>query len=71
MLLYDQGSLSWQTFYKAELRSIVFDKESTKKNIADQMEILVQSTKFRTYCHEISTLTANYVHIISVHYVRH
>ena len=50
MLLYDQGSLSWQTFYKAELRSIVFDKENTKKkNIADQMEILVQSTKFRTY----------------------
>ena len=31
MLLYDQGSLSWQTFYKAELRSIVFDKENTKK----------------------------------------
>ena len=49
MLLYDQGSLSWQTFYKAELRSIVFDKENTKKNIADKMEILVQSLKFRTY----------------------
>ena len=49
MLLYDQGSLSWQTFYKAELRSIVFDNKNTKKNIADKMEILVQSLKFRTY----------------------
>ena len=49
MLLYDQGSLSWQTFYKAELRSMVFDKENTIKNNADKMEILVQSLKFRTY----------------------
>ena len=35
--------------YKAKLRSVVFDKEIIQKKIADKLEILVQSTNFRTY----------------------